>query len=82
MQATNAGEKKYQKAKVEFEKSKDAAMDALKELSPWKIRWKKALVMLKEHLAKAYGNLARCCEGEQDHKGTLKLIHSLIKLEI
>ena len=74
-------EKKYQQAKVEFEKSKDAAMDALKEIkSMEKIEWEKALVMLKEHLAKAYGNLARCCEGEQDHKGAIKNYYPCLKL--
>ena len=66
---------------MEFEKSKDAAMDALKEIkSMEKIDWEKALVMLKEHLAKAYGNLARCCEGEQDHKGAIKNYYPCLKL--
>ena len=74
-------EKKYVEAKKEFEKSKDQAMNALKEIKTMeKIQWDKALVVLKEHLAKAYGNLARCCEGQQDHKGAIKNYYPCLKL--
>ena len=74
-------EKKYLEAKDEFEKSKGQAMDALKEIkSMEKVHWNKALTMLKEHLAKAYGNLARCCEGQQDHKGAIKNYYPCLKL--
>lgn len=86
------GEKDYDAAQTEFERARDESLKALsilKDMDDKKrkdskgqthYRWKAAVKLLKEYLARAYGNLARCMEGKNDNAGAIKNYYPCLKL--
>ena len=86
------GTKDYDAAQTEFERARDESLRALSILkkmdkkkqndSKGKVRhrWTNAVKLLKEYLARAYGNLARCMEGKNDNAGAIKNYYPCLKL--
>mgnify|MGYP000893548751 CR=1 FL=1 len=78
------GEKKFDSAQREFERTRDESLRALhilKEMNrPPEGRWFEAVQLLKGYLARAYGNLARCLEARNDNEGAIKNYYPCLKL--